>query len=273
LTKRGRCLLEAVQTAALVAAAAVITLVAPAHAGSIRRQAEPVFGYRVVASWPHDPQAYTEGLALDGGFLYESTGLNGLSTLRKVDFRTGRVLRSVRLANRYFGEGMTVFQGRVYLVTWLQQTGFVFDRASLRRLSTFSYQGEGWGLTHYGKLLVLSDGSDVLRFLDPTTFAVRRTITVRDDQGAGVASLNELEAVAGAICANVFTTDRIVCVDPASGRVRYWIDIGGLLPPSLRSGDETAVSNGIAYGGHPGRLLVTGKLWPRIFEIRLVPKK
>jgi glutamine cyclotransferase len=235
--------------------------------------AAPVFGYRVVAAWPHDPGAFTEGLVLDHGVLYESTGLNGQSTLRTVSLRTGRVLRSVELARRYFGEGITVLDGRVYQLTWTGKTGFVYDAKSFRRLRTFSYTGEGWGLTHYGGLLVLSDGTNVLRFLDPATFAVRRTLAVQDESGTDVKSLNELELVGGAICANIYFAERIACIDPASGRVRYWIDIAGLLPASLRPGDEGAVANGIAYGGHPGRLLLTGKLWPRIFEIRLVPKR
>ena len=232
----------------------------------------PVFGYEVVAAWPHDPTAYTEGLALDHGVLYESTGLNGQSTLRRVDLRTGRILRSVRLARRYYGEGITVLGGRVYQLTLVNRTGFVYDARTLRRLRTFGYAGEGWGLAHYGRLLVLSDGTDVLRFLDSATFAVRRSVTVRDDRGLDVGSLNELEVVGGAVCANVHPTDRVACIDPASGRVLYWIDLAGLLPRSLRPGDEEAVVNGIAYGGHPGRLLVTGKLWPRIFEIRIFRK-
>ncbi len=229
----------------------------------------PVYGYEVVAAWPHDPSAYTEGLAFDHGVLYESTGLNGHSTLRIVALRTGRVIRSVRLAKRYYAEGLTVWRGRAYQLTLVHQTGFVYDARTLRRLRTFGYAGEGWGLAHDRGLLVLSDGTDTLRFLDPTTFALRRSLRVRD-AGKTVTSLNELESVNGAVCANVFPTDRIACVDPVSGNVRYWIDLAGLLPASLRPGDEEAVANGIAYGGHPGRLLVTGKYWPRLFEIRLV---
>jgi glutamine cyclotransferase len=231
----------------------------------------PVFGYDVVAAWPHDPNAFTEGLVLDHGVLYESTGLNGESTLRTVALRTGRVLRSVRLARRYYGEGITVLRGRVYQLTWTGKTGFVYDAKSLRRLQKFAYSGEGWGLTDDGGLLVLSDGTDTLRFIDPATFAVRRTLRVRDDD-ARVDGLNELELVGSVICANVFSTNRIACIDPGSGRVKYWIDITGLLPASLRPTDEGAVANGIAYGGRPGRLLVTGKLWPRLYEIRLVRK-
>jgi glutamine cyclotransferase len=239
--------------------------------GNTSSAAAPVFGYEVVEAWPHDPSAYTEGLAFDRGVLYESTGLNGHSTLRTVALRTGRVLRSVRLAKRFYAEGATVWAGRVYQLTLLDRMGFVYDARTLRRQGTFGYGGEGWGLAHDGKFLVVSDGTDVLRFLDPATFAVRRKLVVRD-RDATVTSLNELEEVNGAICANVFPTNRIACIDPASGRVRYWVDLSGLLPPALRPGDEEAVLNGIAYGGHSGRLLVTGKYWPRLFEIRLVKK-
>jgi glutaminyl-peptide cyclotransferase len=231
----------------------------------------PVFGYKVVAAWQHDPSAYTEGLAFDNGVLYESTGTDSRSTLRTVELRTGRVLQSVQLARGYDAEGLTVWRGRAYQVTLVNRIGFVYDSSTLRRLRTFGYAGEMWGLAHDGKFLILSDGTDVLRFLDPTTFAVRRTLTVRD-AGVSVTSLNELEVVSGAICANVFPGDRIACIDPASGHVRYWIDLTGLLPPSLQPGDEEAVTNGIAYAGKPGRLFVTGKLWPRLFEIQLVRK-
>jgi glutamine cyclotransferase len=165
-----------------------------------------------------------------------------------------------------------VLDGRAYQLTLVSRIGFVYDAPTLRRIGRFVYSGEGWGLAHYGRLLVLSNGTNVLRFLDPTTFAVRRSLAVRDEQGRGVGALNELEVVAGAVCANIHPTDRIACADPGSGRVRYWIDLSGLLPPRLRPGDEEAVANGIAYGGHAGRLLVTGKLWPRLFEIRLVRK-
>jgi glutamine cyclotransferase len=256
----------------VVAAAAALAATTGLGLGSTSTREAPLYGYKVLASYPHDPQAFTEGLALDGGFLYESTGLNGQSELRKLELRTGRTLRRVRLAHQYFGEGMTVFRGRAYQVTWRQKTGFVYDPGTLRRLRTFGYQGEGWGLANDGTSLILSDGTDVLRFLNPKTFAVKRTIGVRDDAGAPLGALNELEVVRGSICANVFGYTRIACIDPGSGRLRYWIDLTGILPPALRPGDEGAVLNGIAYDRRTGRLLVTGKLWPRIFSIRLVPR-
>jgi glutamine cyclotransferase len=253
--------------AARLAIAAAALLLA-SGAGQAARRAAPVFEYEVLASWPHDPRAFTEGLALEGGFLYESTGRD--SEVRKVELRTGRIVRSVRLARRYVGEGATVLRGRVYQVTWTQRTGFVYDAPTLRRVRTVAYGGEGWGLTHHGNLLALSDGTPVVRFLDPATFAVRRRLTVRDDHGAPLTGLNELELVGSAICANLFPSDRIACFDPSTGRVVRWIDLTDLLPPELRPRDEDAVANGIAYAGRPGRLIVTGKLWPRVFEIRLV---
>jgi glutamine cyclotransferase len=256
--------------AAGIATGAIALVAGVAPLGHAAPSTTPVFGYRVVASWLHDPTAYTEGLALERGVLFESTGLNGRSTLRTVAIRTGRILRSVRLPKRFYGEGITVLRGRVYQLTLVGGAGFVYDAKSLRKLRTFSFTGEGWGLTRNGGLLVISDGTDTLRVLDPSTFAVRRTVTVRDQSGARVTGLNELELVDGSICANVYPTDRVACVDPRSGRVRYWIDLAGLLPQSLRPGDEEAVVNGIAWGGHPGRILVTGKLWPRLYEIRLV---
>jgi glutamine cyclotransferase len=255
-----------------VACLAVVALVAAGTSngyGSLR--AAPVFGYQVVASWPHDPEAYTEGLVIEGGFLYESTGLNGYSSLRKVVLRSGQVVQSVPLANRYFGEGLTSFRGRLYQLTWLQHTAFVYDLRTLRRLATVPFRGEGWGLTHDATSLIVSDGTPTLRFLDPRTLAVRKTLTVQDGDGGPVTSLNELEMVGGSICANLLGSDRIACIDPGSGRVRYWIDLTGVLPARLRPGDEEAVLNGIAYAGHPGRLLVTGKLWPRLLEIRVLP--
>ena len=256
---------------ATAVALAVGALVVVAGSGRAASEAAPVYGYTVVAAWPHDRHAFTEGLAVDRGVLYESTGL--ASTLRKVELRTGRIIRSVRLAKRYFGEGTTVFRKRVYQLTWTQQTGFVYDPATLRRLRMVAYVGEAWGLTHYRNLLVISDGTAVVRFVDPSAFALRRTLTVTDDQGAPVTGLNELELVGGAICANVFPTERIACFDPASGRIAYWVDLTGLLPAEQRPSDEEGVANGIAYAGRPGRLIVTGKLWPRIFEIRLASRR
>ena len=255
---------------AVLPTVAVLAVLALAGAGRAAPRAAPVYGYQVVGAWQHDPRAFTEGLAVHGGFLYESTGRD--SSLRKIELKTGRVVRSVALARRYYGEGMTLLDGRVYQVTWTQGTAFVYDAETLRRIRTVRYSGEGWGLARYGKLLALSDGTPVVRFVDPATFAVRRKVTVRGDDGQPLSGLNELELVGATMCANLFGADRIACFDPVSGRVRSWIDLTDLLPPELRSGDEDAVLNGIAYNGRRGRLIVTGKLWPRLFEIRLVQK-
>lgn len=229
----------------------------------------PVYGYAVVAVRPHDPTSFTEGLEYRDGYLVESSGLKGSSSLRRVELGTGRVLQRIDLAPKYWAEGATVLRGRVYQLTWMEHTGFVYDLSSFRLLRTFRYAGEGWGLTNDGVNLIMSDGTATLRFRDPATFAVRRTLTVRDG-GHPMSGLNELEMVKGLICANVYLTDRIACIDSKSGVVRYWIDLAGLLPPELQP--EGGALNGIAYDAKRDRLFVTGKLWPRLYEIRLAPR-
>jgi glutamine cyclotransferase len=246
-----------------IALVALVAASAPG-AGAGLPPAAPVYGYSVVAVRPHDRQAYTEGLAYHDGYLFESTGQR--STLRKVALRTGRVLRQIRLASRYFTEGAAVLGRRVYQLTWMNHVGFAYDLKSFHRVRTFRYSGEGWGLASEGGVLVMSDGTAVLAFRDPTSFAIRRRITVTD-AGRQIVGLNELELVGRSLCANVYPTDRIACIDPRSGEVRYWLDLTDLLPPSLRT-DEGAVLNGIAYDARRKRLFVTGKLWPRLYEIR-----
>ncbi len=233
-------------------------------AGAGLPAAAPVYGYAVVATKAHDRQAFTEGLAYHDGYFVESTGQR--STLRRVAVGTGKVLRRVRLSSRYLAEGAAVLGQRVYQLTWMNHEAFVYDLKTFRRIRTFHYSGEGWGLASRGDRLVMSNGTAVLTFRDPDTFAVRRRITVTD-AGRPVVGLNELELVGKTLCANVFPTDRIACIDPASGEVRYWLDLTGLLPQSMRT-DENAVLNGIAYDARRGRLFVTGKLWPRLYEIR-----
>lgn len=243
----------------LVAAAAL-----PAAGGAETRA--PVQGYEVVASWPHDPEAFTQGLLYADGQLYESTGRYGASSLRRVEIESGTVLQRRDLPRRYFGEGIALLDGRIYLLTWRSGKGFVFARDSFALLGTFRYQGEGWGLTTDGGSLIMSDGSAVLRFLDPGTFRTVRRIEVRDG-GEPIENLNELEYVRGEIYANVWGRDAIARIDPASGRVRGWIDLAGL----HRARQPDAVLNGIAYDAAHGRLFVTGKLWPRLFQIRVRP--
>ncbi|MGB7264812.1 MAG: glutaminyl-peptide cyclotransferase [Terracidiphilus sp.] len=225
-------------------------------------------GYRVIHTYPHDPQAYTQGLLYQDGHLYESTGLNGRSSLRMEDLETGRVLQRADVPDKYFAEGLASWGSTLIQLTWQSHIAFVYDRFSFRLLRTFHYQGEGWGLTQDGRNLILSDGTANLRFLDPQTFREVRRIVVKD-QGVPVTQLNELEYVRGEIYANVWHTDRIARISPATGRVLGWIDLAGLLPPDQRS-DPEAVLNGIAYDATHNRLFVTGKLWPKLFEIRVV---
>lgn len=226
----------------------------------------PTYGVDVVRSRPHDPDAFTQGLVFHEGVLYESTGLNGRSSVRKVDLETGRVLARRSVPRQYFAEGLTIFQGRLVQLTWQSQKGFVYD-LGFRLTGQFVYTGEGWGLTHDGASLIMSDGTARLRFLDPVTFAVRRPLDVTDG-GRPVESLNELEFVHGEIYANVWPTDWIVRIDPASGRVVGRVDLTGLLAPHERRGNED-VANGIAYDAAGDRLFLTGKLWSRLYEVRL----
>lgn len=227
--------------------------------------------YRVIHAYPHDKNAFTQGLVYVDGHLYESTGIKGQSTLREEDLDTGRIQRMQLVSDRYFAEGLTDWKNTLIQLTWQSHTGFVYDRATFRLLRTFHYDGEGWGLTHDAKSLILSDGTATLRFFDPDTFKETRHITVTD-QGKPIKYLNELEYIHGEIYSNVWHTDRIARISPASGRVIGWIDLKGLMPRDQLSNDE-AVLNGIAWDAARNRLLVTGKLWPKIFEIQLVPER
>ena len=233
--------------------------------GHVEPYTVPEYTYTVVGSWPHDPNAFTQGLIYLDGVFYESTGLNGASSVRRVDPQTGNVLQRRDLSPAYFGEGLTEFGGKLYQLTWLSETCFVYDRATFAPLGQFSYEGEGWGITHDGRSLIMSDGTDEIRFLDPETFAERRRIRVRAN-GVPVVRLNELEYIKGQIYANVWLTDEIVRIDPWTGWVTGRIDLTGLLPPGTGNAD---VLNGIAYDAATDRLFLTGKLWPRVFEVRL----
>lgn len=231
-------------------------------AGSIA----PRYTYQIVRQFPHDPDAFTQGLEFVDGALYEGTGLEGHSRVRKVDLESGKVLQEVALAPEYFGEGIAVLPNRVLQLTWRSKIGFVYDRATLRQIGTFRYTGEGWGLTHTDQDVIMSDGTDQLRFLDPTSLAERRRLSV-SDAGMPIKDLNELEWIDGEIYANVWQTDWIARVSPATGHVTGWIDLAGLLSAGERA--HADVLNGIAYDRQAKRLFVTGKLWPRIFEITL----
>jgi glutaminyl-peptide cyclotransferase len=223
-----------------------------------------VHGYTVVRTYPHDRDAFTQGLQYLDGFLYEGTGLNGRSSIRKVRLETGEVVQRRDIAPQYFGEGIVVVGSELFQLTWQSGIGFVYDRTTFSPKRTFRYTGEGWGLTYDGSNIVMSDGTDVLRLLDPNTLAERSRLRVTAG-GKPLPQLNELEFVEGEILANVWMSDFVARIDPKSGRVRGWIDLRGLLSPRERA--ATDVLNGIAYDAAGKRLFVTGKLWPRVFEI------
>jgi glutamine cyclotransferase len=230
----------------------------------------PKYGYTVVRSYPHDPKAYTQGLEYFGGVLYEGLGLRGRSAVRRVEIETGKVLQEEKLHPQYFGEGITITQGKVFQLTWQDKVGLVYDAKTLKFIRNFSYFGEGWGLTHDTAGLIMSDGTSTLRFLDLTRFREHRRVKVTD-AGVPIERLNELEWVRGEIWANVWETDYIVRLSPKDGRVLGWINLKGLLgAPVAKLGPE-AVLNGIAYDSQKNRLFVTGKLWPRLFEIQVRP--
>jgi glutamine cyclotransferase len=230
----------------------------------------PEYTYKVIQVFPHDPAAFTQGLVYHGGFLYESTGLNGRSSLRKVRLETGEVAQRLDLAPEFFGEGIALLKNEIVQLTWQSQTGFVYGARDFHLLRRFSYTGEGWGLTSNGSDLFMSDGTDEIRVLDGGMLREKRRLKVHDGTQA-ITQLNELEFVEGEILANVWQTDRIARISPQSGKVLGWIDLAGLLSPVYKL-EPGAVLNGIAYDAVKKRLFVTGKLWPSIFEIQIVPK-
>lgn len=258
-------------TAAPAAEAPAVPLVS-ANASRPTTAPVPTYGYEIVEAFPHDPQAFTQGLVFLQGIFLEGTGLNGRSSLRKVDPATGRVREQIDLASEYFGEGVAVLGGKVYQLTWQNHVGFIYDLATFAKTGEFAYPGEGWGLTTDGTSLILSDGTADLRFIDPATFKVTRTIRVFDHSGQPLANLNELEFIRGEIYANVWRTSYVVRIDPADGRLAGVIDFAGLLPAPDRT-PTTDVLNGIAYDAANDRLFVTGKNWPKLFEVRLVPRQ
>lgn len=228
----------------------------------------PVYSYKVVNVYPHDPKAFTQGIFFEEGFLYEGTGLYCKSEIRKIDLRTGRVLKRYSLPDHYFGEGLTAWKDDLIQLTWQGKKGFVYAKDSFRQIRDFHYQTEGWGLTHDDKRLIMSDGSAFLYFLDPETFKQTQRLEVSDN-GSPVTNLNELEYIKGKVYANVWPTDRIAIISPETGIVEAWVDLSELAR-GVRL-DQEEVLNGIAYDNEHDRLFVTGKLWPKLFEIQIVP--
>lgn len=234
----------------------------------VKSNSQPeVWGYKIVETYPHDVGAFTQGLIMIDGQMYEGTGGNGESRLRRIDFKTGEVQKELKLHKDYFGEGITMMGDRIFQLTWKNQIGLIFDASTLEFQQKFSYSGEGWGLTHDGKSLIMSDGTSTLRFLDPKDFKVVKRLTVKLGRQK-ISSLNELEYVHGEIWANVWYDDRIVRISPSDGSVLGWINLTGLFPRSPH--DRERVLNGIAYDSKSGRLFVTGKNWPQLFEIEAV---
>ena len=231
----------------------------------------PVFTYKVANTWPHQRNAFTQGLVFLDGALLESTGLNGQSSLRRVELQTGNVLQRTEVPSEYFAEGLATLDGKLFQLTWQNQKGFIYDLHTFKLEGEFSYPGEGWGLTTDGHWLIMSDGTDQIRFLDPKTFKEDHRINVSAN-GQPVTRLNELEYVKGEIFANIWTTPYVARIDPATGHVVGFIDFTGLLPQEDRD-QTTDVLNGIAYDPAGDRLFVTGKDWPKLFEIRLKPKQ
>jgi glutamine cyclotransferase len=225
--------------------------------------------YEIVHVFPHDPNAFTQGLVYLDGKLYESTGLNGRSSLRMVDLSSGRVLQRYDLPTEYFGEGLTDWGSTLIQVTWKAGTAFVYDQFSFALRRTFHYEGEGWGLTHDERALILSDGTSIIRFFDPKSFREIKRISVHDGTGHPVLNLNELEYIHGEIYANIWQTDTIVRISPRTGIVLGWIDLSRLMD-KRELADSGAVLNGIAYDSKGNRLFITGKLWPKLFQIRVV---
>ncbi len=236
----------------------------------------PEYSYEIVKTYNHDPQAFTQGLVVADGFFYEGTGgRNGdpfFSSIRKVDIETGKVLQKFDLARDYFGEGITVFNDKLYEITWQEKTAFVYDLKDFKLLKELHYSGEGWGLTHDGTNLIMSDGTHVIRFLNPETFETVRTITVLDEKGKPVLEINELEYIKGEIWANIWQKGEIIRIDPSNGKIVGRIDFQKLMDDTMNKSPEADVLNGIAYDEKTDRIFITGKKWNKLYEVKIVPK-
>jgi len=231
------------------------------------QSAVPVYSYKIITVYPHDKAAYTQGLVYDGQILYESTGLYGNSTVRQVDLETGKIQQSYSMPTRYFGEGLTIWKDRLIQLTWRSRTGFVYNKSDFKQIRNFSYEREGWGITSDGLHLIMSDGSDTLSFINPDTFTDNGSIRVKE-RGKPVFNLNELEYINGSIVANIYFDNRIAIISPETGAVTGWIDLRELTARE-KNLSTVDVLNGIAYNPKNGTLLVTGKLWPELFEIEI----
>jgi len=248
----------------------LVDLIAAAEKNFRHATTTPVATVRIINAFPHDKEAFTEGLLFHQGYFYESTGLNGQSSLRKVEIKSGKIIQEINLAHEYFGEGMTILGNKIYLLTWQHKTGFIYNLPDLRKTGEFHYEGEGWGLTTDGKNLWMSDGGTEITCRNPASFAIIRRITVRDSDKP-VKNLNELEFVRGEIWANVFMEDVIVRISPQNGKVLGWIDLRSL-HTELPETERRDVLNGIAYDKKNNRIFVTGKFWSKVFEIKLIDK-
>jgi len=270
ILRRGRNLAVLAACSLLAAAAfAIGSGVAGGRRSPTPQRAEqsiPILGVKILKTYPHDPHAFTQGLEYFDGFLYESTGETGQSSLRKVDLETGKVMQKADLGPEYFGEGLTIFRGKIYQLTWLSKIGFVYDLKTFRKLRDFHYYGEGWGLGNRGSELILSDGTNTLRYINPETFEVVRTLEIYAGKEA-VTNLNELECIGNDIYANVWHANRIARIDAQTGHVRDWIDLSALAEKEQT--EPEAVPNGIAYDSARHRFFVTGKNWAHLFEVRI----
>ena len=226
----------------------------------------PLYTYRIINEYPHDTRAFTQGLVYENGTMYEGTGLLKKSSLRQVELETGNILKIMNLSDEYFGEGVTIFGDRIIQLTWQSNTGFAYNKSDFNQTGEFHYSTEGWGLTTDGEQLIMSDGTAKLHFLDPETYQEKRSVNVTDN-GTAITRINELEYVNGEIYANIWLTDRIARISPETGEVLGWIDLTGILNATVNAD----VLNGIAYDMENDRLFVTGKYWPTIFEIEVVP--
>jgi glutamine cyclotransferase len=248
---------------------AIIVASASFYLSSLQNKPVQTYTYAILHAYPHDPTASTQGLAFDNGFLYEGTGLRGQSSLRRVELESGNVLQIHNLSSEYFGEGITIHKDKIFQVTWRSHEGFVYDKDSFKLIDAFEIATEGWGLTHDESSLILSDGTSTLRFLNLDTYEETRTVEVRDRDGP-VLNINELEYIDGEVFANIWQTERIARIDPESGSVVGWLDLSGLAD-SIEENTSIDVLNGIAYDVEGSRLFVTGKLWPMLFEIKIIP--